>query len=294
MTYTDKERNIMPKQFLDLQLFSDEGVAETGSVADSVAENPVGDTGEQVATADGETWDSLIKGKYKDDYDKAIKGAIDRRFKNQRDLQGQINAIDPMMRALAQRYDIQADASGNIPIEMLTQKVLDDNSLYEQEAFQRGMSVEDLKQMKSLERENEMLRANQQRSAEQEEWDGLVAQAEALKQLYPNMDIDREMENPMFGRLLATMQRSGFPNAVQAAYEAVHREEVMGNAMQYAVQQTQQKISNSIASGMSRPTENGSSQQSPGAPTSIDPSRLTKAQLDDIKARAQRGERILF
>lgn len=288
----------MPTIKLNLQLFGEEGSADTGEIAGSTAEVS---TGEGVATqaeeqpvAQADDWDSLIKGKYKEQYGKAVNDAVNKRFKHQKDLQGQIDAIDPIIRAVAERYGVKADVNGTIPIGALSDKVLNDNSMYEKEAFERGMSVEDLKQMKSLERENAQLRRATQYTEEQREWDGLVAQGEALKETYPAFDMDNEMLNPQFGKLLATFQRSGFPNAVQIAYETVHRDEIMGGAMQYAVQQTQQKISNSIQSGMNRPQENGTSQQAAGAPTALDPSKLSKEQIEDIKRRAARGERITF
>ena len=64
--------------------------------------------------------------------------------------------------------------------------------------------------------------------------------------------------------------------------------------MAYAVQQTQNKISNSIQSGMTRPAENGIGQQSTASVGNVDPSKLTKAQIDDIRKRAERGEKITF
>lgn len=288
----------MPTIKLNLQLFGEEGSADTGEIAGSTAETSVSegvatDTAEQ-PVAQEDDWDSLIKGKYKEQYSNAVKDAVNKRFKNQKNLQGQIDAIDPVIRAVAQRYGVQADANGNIPISALSEKVLNDNSMYEQEAFERGMSVEDLKQMKSLERENAQLRRATQHTEEQKQWEALVAQGETLKQMYPAFDMDTEMLNPQFGKMLATFQRSGFPNALQITYEAIHREEIMGGAMQYAVQQTQQKISNSIQSGMSRPQENGTTQKAAGAPTALDPSKLSKAEIDDIKMRAARGERITF
>lgn len=289
----------MPNKYLNLQLFAEE-MADSGALASSdVAENPVGDgvatetDGEQVAPVE-ESWDSMIKGRFKEDYERSIKDAIGKRFKNQRDLQGQISAIDPMMRALAQRYGVQADAQGNLPIDVLTSKVLDDNSIYEEEAFQRGMSVEDLKQIKTLERENAQLKASQRMTEEQKEWESMQQEGLRIREIYPDFDLDSEMQNPQFGRLLATMQRSGFPNAMQTAYEACHRDEIMGGAMAYAVKQTQQKISNSIQSGMARPTENGTSNRSASNPGAVDPSKFTKAQIEEIKLRAARGEKITF
>ena len=288
----------MPTIKLSLQLFAEEGMADTGEIANPTAEVSEGEgvatntEDQQVAPAD--EWNELINGKFKEQYGNAVKEAVAKRFKNQKDLQGQIDAIDPIVRMIAQKYEVQADANGRIPIDVLSQKLNDDNSFYEQEAFERGMSVEDLKKIKALERENEMLKRQSMRTEEDREWNEVVEQANALKEMYPSFDIDSEMENPYFGRLLATMKRSGVANPVQIAYETVHRDEIMGGAMQYAVQQTQQKISNSIQSGMSRPQENGTANQAAGAPTSLDPSKLTKAQIEDIKRRAARGERITF
>ena len=288
----------MPKHFLNLQLFGEEGMAESGDLANPTAEVSEGDgvatTSEEQPVATADEWNELIKGKYKEQFGKAVSDAVNKRFKNQKDLQGQIDAIDPIIQAVAQRYGIAADASGRIPIDALSDKVLNDNALYEEEAFERGMSVEDLKQLKSLERENAQLKRATQYTEEQREWDALMQQGEQLKGMYPSFDMDAEMLNPQFGKLLATFQRSGFPNPVQIAYETVHREEIMGGAMQYAVQQTQQKISNSIQSGMSRPQENGTSQAAAGAPTALDPSKLSREQIEDIKRRAARGERITF
>lgn len=293
----------MPYKHLALQLFAEEASAETTDtgVVTGVAENvstdgvATGDTTEQIATAPGdESWDSLIKGKYKDDYAKSIQAAIDKRFKNQRNLQGQIDMIDPMIRQLAARYDIKPNPDGSIPIDALTNKVFDDDSLYEQEAFNRGMSVKDYKEFKALERENQMLKLQNTRSAERQEWDMLVQQGEKVKEMYPDFDLESEMNNPQFGRLLSTLQGSGFPDAVRTAYETVHKDEIMGGAMRYSVQKAQEKLTNSVQANMARPTENGIASTSTANVGAIDPSRLTKAQIDDLKRRAERGERITF
>ncbi len=271
----------------------------TGDFADPTAE--VGDTNgvategdpQQVAPVE-ESWESMIKGKYKKEYDAAIKGAVNKRFKNQQDLQKKIDSIDPIVRQLASRYGVIPGADGSISIDELTQKLNADDSMYEQEAFQRGMSVEDLKQMKALEAENRQLRANNQRSAEQQEWDALMAQGDELKQMYPSFDLTTELDNPDFGRLLATMQKSGFPNAVRSAYEIVHRDEIMSGAMRYAVQQTETKISNSIQSGLKRPTEKGRTQKAASTMGELEPSELTRSQIEEYRRRAERGERITF
>lgn len=295
----------MPTHFLNLQLFAEEvAVVDSGVATGEVAESTVADgvategTDEQVAPVEVDqtepTWDDLIKGKFKDDYNRSVKDAVSKRFKNQRDLQAQIDMIDPMVKALAQRYGVAANADGSIPIDRLSEVFMADDQMYEKEAFERGMSVEDLKQIKKLEAENLQLRHASEQTQKQKEWDEVLRQGDETKQFYPNFDLDTEMQNPQFGRLLATMQRSGFPNAVRTAYEAVHRDEIMGGAMKYAVSQTEAKISNSIQSGMRRPQENGTSHQSSASVGAIDPSKLTKADIDDLKRRAERGEKITF
>ena len=134
-------------------------MAGTGELATSATENPTSDgvategAGEQVVTAqqDGqpqeETFESLIAGKYKKEYEKSLKSAMQKRFKNQRDLQGKIDRIDPIIRTMAERYNIKPAADGSISIDDLHNAIMNDNAAYEQEAFQRGMNVEDLKQL---------------------------------------------------------------------------------------------------------------------------------------------------
>ena len=115
----------------------------------------------------------------------------------------------------------------------------------------------------------------------------LKQQAEEAKQVYPSLDIDAEMQDPGFGRLVA----AGVP--VRTAYEVVHRDEIMGGAMQYTAQQTARKISNAVAAGARRPNEGGMGAGS-SAETKMDPAKLTKEQRAEIRKRVLRGEAVTF
>lgn len=296
----------MSQHFIFLQLFADEGLAGSTDVAgseDSAVSSDIfesGLEGQPDAQAAGsqapeeETFDSLINGKYKQEYGNAVKNAVQKRFRNQSDLQDKIAKIDPVVRMVAQRYGIIPEKDGSISIDKLQSAIDNDDSIYEKEAFDRGMSVEDYKQMKKLELENQSLKFANEKSQKQREWDGIVAQGEELKKTYPDFDLETEMQNENFGRLFATMNKSGFPNALEAAYKAVHEDEIIGGSMKYAVQRTQEQISKSIQSGLDRPSESGASGQSAGTTQGLDPSKLTKAQLDEIRSRAKNGERITF
>ena len=303
------------KNAFDLQMYAivDAGGSESAAGGDSAigdaattgAENPAGDgvatgsEGEQAAPAAGdqtgeESWDSLIKGRYKKEYDAAVKSAINRRFKNQQDQSAQIKAIDPIVKALAQKYKIQANPDGSIPIDQLSNAVLYDNEALEQEAYNRGMSVDTLKQIKQLEQENASLRGHDEMARQQEEWNQLNQESEAMKEFYPEFDLTAEMENPEFMSLLATLRNSGFPNSVRRAYEVIHHDDLMTGSMQYATQQAKRMVTNAVKAGQSRPTESAAGSTAAGGMQGIDPSKLTDEQMEDIISRAKRGERITF
>lgn len=292
----------------DLQFFGEEGAVAGGDIstgdATTTAENvgtegvATGGATEQSATAPGEgqapaeeTWESLINGKYKKEYGKAVQSAVNKRFKNQN---AQHDLLDPVVRGLAKKYGINPNRDGSIPLEALSRAYLDDNEQYEKEAFDRGMTVDDLKQMKALERENAELKQRQMQEENNRYWAAMEEQARNLQSEFPGLDFATEMENPEFGHQLAFFKGSDPAHAVEKAYKAVHMDEIMSGAMQYAVQRTNSQISRAIQSGSKRPAENGMQGQGAGRSSSIDPSKLTAEQRADFIRRAQRGERITF
>jgi NAD(P)-dependent dehydrogenase (short-subunit alcohol dehydrogenase family) len=101
------------------------------------------------------------------------------------------------------------------------------------------------------------------------------------------LDLNEEAKNPQFLRLL----NSGVD--VGTAFTVIHKDEIIPAAMQYTAKTVEQKMTNKIIAGGSRPTENGNSAQ--GAINSkSDVSLLTKADRDEIARRVARGEKITF
>ena len=283
----------------NLQMFAEDGgsgpVAGDSGVADISSESAaegIEASQNPPDTEQGESFESLIKGRYKDEYNQAVKDAITKRFKNQKDLQGQIDKMNPLISMFAQRYDISPGPNGEVDLEALTDRIQNDNSMYEEEAFKRGMDVETLKEMKRLERENAYLQSQRQADIEEQqrraEFDELMQQGESLKQIYPDFDLGLELNNPNFGRLLA----NGVP--LKTAYEVIHKDEILSGGMQYAVQRTKENISRSIQSGMNRPTENGLNPKAPADVSHIDPSKMNLEQINEIKERVLNGEKIAF
>ena len=119
------------------------------------------------------------------------------------------------------------------------------------------------------------------------QYDHWITQGEQLKQVYPGFDLRTELRNPQFGALI----RGGV--SLDAAYVALHKDEIIPAAMAVAAQAVQRKLANSIAAGGSRPRENGMGHQAP-AVVRTDVSRLTKGDIDQVFRRVARGERVSF
>ncbi len=115
----------------------------------------------------------------------------------------------------------------------------------------------------------------------------IIEEAEEASGVYPGFDLDREFENPMFRRLVA----SGVP--VISAYELIHRDEVNSLLIEKAVRQAEKRISGAIQSGAKRPSENGSNPQA-SAVAEFDPRKLSKEERKNIRERVKRGESVRF
>lgn len=235
-------------------------------------------------------FEELIKGEYKEDWEKAFQKSFDERIaiQKQADLETskQLDNMNQVMSMLSAKYGVDAN-----DIKALTKAIEEDDAYYEKEANEKGISVEQLKRMHKMEQENSALRAKMQETMRQdqaqkniEEW---MKQAEEVKKIYPSFDFRTESDNKDFQALIIR----GVP--VKTAYEVVHNDEIIGGAMQYTAQTVAQKVSNNIQTRAKRPSENGVASNN-GIVTKSDVHSLTKADRAEIARRVARGERITF
>lgn len=231
-------------------------------------------------------FEALIKGEYKDLYDAKVQDTIQKRLKGSKDIVDKYNALTPTLEMLGKKYGVNAT-----DIEALNKAIEDDDAYYEEEAIEKGVTVEQLKQIKKMERENADLKRQMDEKANQERAERDVAmwleQAKEASKTFPGLNLGEELKNPQFLGLL----RSGID--VSTAYFAIHNKELVPQAMQYTAKQVEQKLTNKILSSGARPQENGVSGQS-SAVTKSDVSQLTKADRQEIARRVARGERITF
>ena len=231
-------------------------------------------------------FEQLIKGEYKDLYDAKVQDTIQKRLKSSKETVDKYNALAPTLELLGNKYGVDAGDT-----EALIKAISEDDSYYEQEALEKGMTVQQLKEVKRMERENAELKAQMQEAQRQENGKKLYAawmqQADEAKKVYPSFDLKAEMNNPKFVDLL----RSNID--VRTAYEVLHKDEIIPAAMQFTAKTVESKLAKSIAANGARPSENGMSSQS-AAVVKSDVSQLSKADRAEIIRRVQRGEKIRF
>lgn len=240
-----------------------------------------------VATDDRNAkFEALIKGEFKDLYDARVQDTIQKRLKGTKETVDKYNELTPTLEMLARKYGVDVS-----DIKALNKAIEDDDAYYEEEAMERGISVEQLKSVRKMERENaelkkQMEEQNNRERAERDvaEW---MKQAEAAKRSFPNLDLGEELKNPQFIKLL----QDGV--GVETAYFAMHHRELVPQAMQYTAKAVEQKLTNKVIANGARPTENGIKSQS-SVIVKSDVSQLSKADRAEIIRRVARGEKIKF
>lgn len=275
----------MKKFKMDLRLF-DEGGAGAGAGTTAGAGGTGNAGAEGGATNDGgrdydAEFETMIKGEYKGAYDKRVQNTINDRFKNSKKTESKLKDADALLSLVGERYGWDGKDYAT-----LRASVESDKAYLEQEALDKGMTVEQLAEVKRLERENTALLKQQTEAAEKAEFErkfgGWMQEAEALKGMFPNLNLIEEFKNDQFVRLLD----AGV--GVEAAYKSIHFNELMGGAMQYTAQQAQKAALDGVKAGSLRPNENGT-KGSNGANQKVDVHKLTAAERKALIEEARRN-----
>ena len=281
------------KYRMDLRLFDDGGAgAAVGSTAGAEGTGMAGgadgtgtDTGTQTRDFDAE-FNELISGEFKDAYKKKVDAFVKDRLKGSKQTESKLKDAEALLNLVGERYGWDGK-----DYAALRTSLESDKAYLEEEALAKGMTVEQLADMKRMERENKALREQQrqadERAAFEQKFAGWSAEAAALANVYPNLNLTEEFNNPQFVRLLD----SGV--GVKAAYQAVHFDELMGGALQYTAQQAQKAALDGVKAGAMRPNENGT-KGSHGANQKIDVTKLTKEDRMRLADEARRGKTITF
>jgi len=263
------------------------GKADPGQAGDAgqqSMENPT-----ESPETKAKSFENLIKGEYKEEFTKRTQDIIDKRFRETKEMESRIEKAQPLLRMLEEKY---GTTEGDL--DALMKAIDEDDSFYQDEAIEKGLTVKQLKDLKRLERENERFRRAEEearrRTHGQQIYARWVEEANALKNKYGLADFSLENEvntNSEFAGLL----QNGI--SVESAYMATHMDQMLVGAMAQTAGKVKEQMVNNIASRNTRPSENGVSSHT----TAIfknDVNQLTKADRREIERRVQRGERITF
>lgn len=278
---------------IDLQLFAEGGDGGTGAEGATGVSAPAAEvqtTGETSPAAEVEDrnakFEALIKGEYKDLYDQRMQDTVQKRLKGAKENEAKLTALTPTLEMLAKKYGVDPT-----DVAALNKAIEEDDAYYEEEALERGIPIEQLKEMRKMEKENAILRkekeARERDDNARQLYSRWMEEAKSTKNVYPSFNIETEMKNPKFVELL----RSNID--VRTAFEVIHRDEIIPAAMQYTANTVKERLAKDIAANGARPVENGNTAQS-AAQSKSNVSQLTREERAEINARILRGERISF
>lgn len=231
----------------------------------------------------------LITKDYKDLYDAEVQRIIGKRFRETKSKDDALSAQKPILDQLCSRY-------GTAPGDMqaLQSAIDNDNAMWEQQAEEAGMSVEQFRKIQQLQRQNAELQAQRDNlwmeQKSQEQLNTWIQQAEELKQSpeFSDFDLSTEInDNPEF----LSMLKNGI--SVGHAYSVLHLDRITGAAAKNASAQTEKAVTANIRARGTRPSENGASAKS-GVQIRDDPSKWTKDDVNEVIRRVSRGEKIVL
>lgn len=261
------------------------------------AEQPAPDVDSGTPAAQGSdraSFDELIKGDYKKDFDDRVQDIVRRRMKGTEKTKQRLDSLEPVVKLLAEKYGLAAD--GEIDPQSIMDAIMDDNAMWEEKAMQKNMTVDEYKEWNKEHRDYERLKQEesqrQQAQASQSAFNTIMEEANALKTKYPDLDFGKEMADKKFCEEVAFYQRRGDSNPFQRAYESRHFDELMSRMATTAQKTSIKQVADAVAANKARPAENGAAQS--GIATMVDPSKFKKKDFEDIKKRMLRGEKVTF
>lgn len=232
------------------------------------------------------TFRDMVNGEFKDVFTEETQRIINRRFSENRTLEAQVQAQQPVIDMLMQRYKI-----GDGDMKKLAEALENDNTYWSEAAEEAGMTVEQYKKFQQLQRENDAFqkaqqnqRAREQQNQQAQKW---FMEAQEVKAKFPNFDLKAELQNPHFTAML----KSGTP--VEHAYKVVHFDELMNDAVQVTATATEKRVTGNVRARGSRPAENGTTAQS-AFTIRDDVTKLSKKDRAEVARQAMRGATIKF
>ena len=249
-----------------------------------------GQDGQQAAAAENQTaqaeepkqdaqpkynWDEIMKDP---ECNRRMQEIVQASKRKAKDAEDAMAALSPALKSLAQQNGLDPE---NIDYVSLAKHMTGE---YDDKALELGLPRETVVKMDQQQRINED-NLNRQHIM------GLIQQGEQMKDVFPNFDLRKEMENPQFRRLTSR----GVNISVEDAYHLVHRKELELAQAQIVDQKAAERVQNTIRAGAARPDESGASAQASSV-TQVDWKHATPKQIQEqakrIRLAAAQGRKL--
>lgn len=254
-------------------------VASNSKTSDNAQTTNGNGTAEKLSYAD------LIKSEdYKDEHKAYMDKTIGDRLKKYKGIEEDLGKHKDILATVANKYGVNPDDENFL--EVLAQKVDEDDSYYENYAMEHDISTEEARRIVTMERKVARIDAEKAERERQEQARQQIMQlrqnAERTKAQFPDFDLDAAMQNESFRRLCFATHGD-----TTAAYMACNYKEIIPATVQRASKQIQAQTAQAVASNKARPIENGISSTAP----SVVQNDFRNMNLQDIRKYAEEQRR---
>ena len=246
---------------LNLQLFADGG----NGVSEADAGDDYADAGQRNDVNYDNEFNSLINGKFKEQFTKRTQEIIDKRFKQTKELEAYRDKISPQMDKLLEKYSLSQGQEDELFKILSSERNDGDASELEASSTDEAI-INNLRNKTAF-------------------W---IKESKQLKEAFPDFDLREERRNnEIFPRLLL----SGID--MKTAYETVHKDEILSGVMAYTAGKVREQVVEGIRAKGMRPRENGIS-SSGAVITSVDVNALTSKDILKILKQVENGASVKF
>ena len=242
-------------------------------------------TTNEPSTTEKLSYADLIKS---DDYKEEHKAYMDKtigdRLKKYKGIEEDLGKHKAILDTVAYKYGVNPEDENFLSV--LAEKIEADDSYYENYAMEHDISTEEARRIVTMERKAARYDAEKEAQEKQEQMRQQIMvlrqNAEKTKAMFPDFDLDTEMQDERFRRLCAATNGD-----TTAAFKACHHDEIIANTMRVATRQIQNQTAQSVASNKARPIENGISSSAP----SVVQQDFRNMNLQDIRKYAEEKRR---
>jgi hypothetical protein len=207
------------------------------------------------------SYQDLIKSdEYKEEHKAYMDKTIGDRLKKYKGMEENLGKHKAILDTVATKYGVNPEDENFL--EVLAEKIEADDSYYEKYAMEHDISTEEARRIVTMERKAAQYDAQKEQMERQEQMRQQIMvlrqNAEKTKALFPDFDLDTEMQDERFRKLCAATNGD-----TTAAFKACHHDEIISSTVQRVTKQVQNQTAQAVASNKARPIENGISSTAP-------------------------------